>query len=136
MFSVKRLSLFFIPLAGLVACAGTTSPQPTLEQKLAAKNYRLGEPVERILQYRLDGWAYLDREHVIMQTAPSTYYLVSLRGPCTGLSSAEVIAFTTTTSQLTRFDKLLVRNSGRMIDKCYIDSLHKLEKLSNEVAAR
>ena len=136
MSSINRVLFLLIPILSLAACAAKPGPQPTLEQKLAERNYRLGESVERILQYRLDGWSYLDREHVIMQTEPSTYYLISLRQPCHGLMSAETIAFTTTTNQLTKFDKLLVKSSGSMIERCYIDALHKLKKTGKKLAAR
>ena len=136
MLNMNRLMLLIIPLIALMACAGPASRQTTLEQKLAEQNYRLGEPVERIQQYRLDGWHYLDRQHVIMQAEPSRYYLVSLRSPCHNLMTAEVIAFTTTTNQLTRFDKLLVKNGGHILEQCYIEGLHKLEKVRKELAAR
>ncbi len=132
---MKCLFVLLVPAIGLMACAGNPGPQLTLEQKLAERNYQLGEPVERILQYRLDGWTYLDREHVIMQTEPSTYYLISLRKPCHDLMTAETIAFTTTTNQLTRYDKLLVKGSGSMVDHCYIDALHKLKKTGKKLAA-
>jgi len=132
---MNRLFISIVVAATLAACAATPEGGKTLEQKLAAKNYRLGEPVERIQQWRLDGWTYLDRQHVIMQTAPSTYYLVSLREICHGLSSAEDIAFTTTVNQLTRFDKLLVRSNHGSVDRCYISALHKLEKVKKEGAA-
>lgn len=132
MSTMNRLFIFILSTAVLVACAGTPETLPTLEQKLAAKNYKLGDPVERIQQWRLDSWAYLDGQHVIMQTAPSTYYLVSLRQTCHGLSSAEDIAFTTTVNQLTHFDKLLVRRSGGSIERCYITALHKLEKIDRK----
>ena len=135
MLPMKRLLILLVPAIGLMACASTPVSQPTLEQKLAAKNYRLGAPVERIQRYRLDGWNYLDREHVIMQTEPSTYYLVSLRNTCHDLATTEHIAFTTTTGQLTRFDKLLVRGPGRTIQRCYIEALNKLEKTDKRVAA-
>jgi len=132
MLPMMRLFALIVFTVGLVSCAGTPESRPTLEQKLAEKNYRLGEPVERIQQWRLDSWAYLDRQHVIMQTAPSTYYLVSLRDTCHGLDSAEDIAFTTTANQLTNFDKLLVRSSGGLVDRCYIIALHKLEKIGKK----
>jgi hypothetical protein len=135
MASMIRLCACSMLVVALAACASTGSGSSTagesrsVEQKLAGKNYRLGEPVERIYDYKLDSWSYLDRKHVIMQTAPSTYYLVALKNSCHGLSSAEVIAFSTTTSQLTRFDHLLVRNAGKMVDRCYIDRMYKLEKV-------
>jgi len=133
-----RSGILLIMTMGLMACAsaGSLIQKPTLEQKLADRNYQLGEPVDRIMQYTVDSWSYLDREHVIMQTAPSTYYLVSLRRPCYGLTSAETIGFTTTTSHLTPFDKLVVRSSGRMIEQCYISALHKLAKIPKKLAAR
>ncbi len=134
MLAMKRLFILLIPAVGLMACASAPGPQLTLDQKLAAKNYRLGAPVERIQRYRLDGWNYLDREHIIMQTEPSTYYLVSLRNTCHDLSTAENIAFTTTTGQLTHFDKLLVRGPGRTIQHCYIEALNKLEKTDKPMA--
>ena len=128
MLYVNRFFMLAI-LVVLASCATTGGQEISLEQKLADKGYKLGEPVERILQWRLDSWVYLDRGHVIMQTEPSTWYLVSLKNSCQGLGQAENIAFTTTTSQLTRFDKLVVRGAGKIREDCYIDTLHKLEKV-------
>ena len=129
MLRVKIVYTLLISTLALMACAGAQQEPLTLEQKLAEKNYQLGEPVEKIYDYRLDGWNYLDREHVIMHTGPSGHYLVSLRNPCVNLLGAEVIAFTTTVGHLTRYDKLLVKDTTRVLERCYIESLHKLEKI-------
>jgi hypothetical protein len=132
------LNRLMVAIAGAIACgacAGTPGQQETLEQKLASQKFRLGEPVQRIQKWRLDSWVYLDRLHVIMRTAPSTYFLVSLKTPCRGLSTTETIAFTTTSSQLTTFDKLVVKESGGLIEQCYIDALHRLKKVNENLSS-
>jgi len=126
--SPYRIALPLACTVTLLACTATPGRQPTIEQELTRRNFQVGERVERIQQWRIDGWSYLDRQHVIMQTAPSTYYLVSLKNACYGLSTVENIAFTTTSSQLTRFDKLLVRRGRGSIEHCYIESLNRLHK--------
>jgi len=120
------LMMLLLPL--LAACAGTREAPPTVEQMLAEKNFRIDEPVSRIRDYRLNGWNYLDREHVIMHSGVADSYLVSLRTNCDGLFSAENIAFSTTVGSLTDMDRLIVRGPGRWVESCYIESLHKLVK--------
>ena len=89
--------------------------------------YRLGEPIERIYEYRVNGWNYLDRRHVILRSGVSDRYLITLQNDCRGLMSNEIIAYTTTVNQLTVFDKLLVRDGMSVLEQCWIRSLHKLQ---------
>lgn len=110
------------------AC-GTTQPEPkSVEQLLAEKGYTIGEPTERIQQFRFTGWNYLDREHVIVSVTATRNYLVTLRVNCNGLFGAEVIAFSNTGSYLTRFDTLLVRDQSRILERCPIESMNELVK--------
>ena len=117
----------------IVLCACAISPEIplTLEQKLEARNYTVGEEVKRIRNYRINGWNYLDSTHVVMTAGASERYLVTLRNRCSELSSATNIAFTTTVGNLSVHDKILVKGLTNFIDHCFIQSLNKLEKKVN-----
>ena len=109
--------------AGLV-CADSSG----LEKKLARQNYQQGESVDYIYNYELDGWNYVDPNHIVIHTGPSQHYLISLMNSCHDLSTAENIAFTTTTNRLTKFDKLIVRGAGNIKQDCQITQIQTLTK--------
>lgn len=112
----------------LNACIASQTKPQTLEQKLAEMGYALGPSVDRIYRFRVNGWNYLDREHVMVLVNASDRYLISLRVDCNALFGAEVIGFTNTVSYLTTFDTLLVRdNSTRILDRCPIEFMNELE---------
>ena len=129
---MRTLMKWLIPsllTAVLAACATTERSPLTVYQQLDKRDLRIAEPVERIYNYRISGWNYLDPEHLILLDGVNRKYLVTLNRPCYGLQSNEVIAHTTTVSTLTTFDKFLVRDVGNIVDQCYIESLHRLEKV-------
>ena len=110
------------------ACAGQPPESVPLDERLAKHGYSLGEQVKRITDYRINGWNSMDRFSVIMNVGASKNYLITVRSPCDGLRSAEHLAFSTTIGDLTDKDKLVVRGSGRYLENCYIDTIHKLSK--------
>ena len=116
----------------LAACASAPSSGKTkvktLDEKLAAHGYKLDDSVERIVNWNIDGWNYIDESHVVFTAGPSRDYLVTVVPPCSGLSSANTIGFTSTVSTVTRFDKLIVRNTG-FTDQCPISELHELKRI-------
>ncbi|MGH8447489.1 MAG: DUF6491 family protein [Solimonas sp.] len=117
----------------LAGCSSKPSkpapPKPkTLEQKLADKGYKLGDKVDRILNWRVDGWGYIDEGNVVFNAGPSRDYLVTVMTPCRGSATASVIAFTSVNSEITKFDKLIVRDSG-FSDSCPITELHELKRI-------
>ena len=119
-----------IALLMLLACATESPESIPLEERLAKRGYVIGEPVKRIQDYRINGWNSVDRRNVIMNVGASQNYLVTLRSPCDGLTSAEHLAFSTTIGDLTDKDKLLVRGAGRYLEQCYIDKIYTLEKIN------
>lgn len=119
--------LALMAACALAACAASAEKPRTLDELLAERNYRLGEEVDRIYDYRIDGWNYLDREHLILRDGVRRNYLVTLVRPCNGLQSSEVIAHTSTISALTRHDRFMVREAGNFVDQCHIKALHRLE---------
>lgn len=113
----------------LAACATSAGQPKALDELLAERNYRLGEEVDRIHDYRIDGWNYVDREHLILRDGVRRNYLVTFVRPCNGLQGSEVIAHTSTISALTRHDRFMVREAGNFVDQCYVKALHRLEKM-------
>lgn len=125
---MKRLwaTAFVLSMGLLAACAST--PEQTTAELLRERGFEKAERVERIKNYRINDWSYVDDRHVIFGAGPRDNYLVSLTSDCTDLRAAEQIGFTTTTNDVTPFDQLLVKTSiGPR--KCPIDSLHALRKL-------
>ena len=112
----------------LLGCAMSSESPLTVYQELDKRDLRIAEPVDRIQNYRISGWNYLDREHLILLDGVNRKYLVTLDRPCYGLQTNEVIAHTSTTSVLTTFDKFLVRDVGNVVEQCHIESLHRLEE--------
>lgn len=114
-------------LAG--ACATNQHERKPLEEKLADQDFTLGEEIDRIQDYRIDGWYYVDDYNVVFRGGPSAYYLLSFNGRCANLRGAHTIGFSTTAGRVTRFDQLLVRDgSGMPSEKCLIQSIHRVNK--------
>jgi hypothetical protein len=128
MYGVLKWLLAAWLIGALLGCATSAESPLTVYQKLDERDLRIAEPVDRIQNYRISGWNYLDREHLILLDGVNRKYLVTLDRPCYGLQTNEVIAHTSTTSVLTTFDKFLVRDVGNVVEQCYIESLHRLEK--------
>lgn len=124
------LAVFMLALAGtgLVHAADAH----TLQQKLTRLGYTQGEKIDKIHDYKVDGWNYLDDKHIMIYTGPSQRYLVTLMTTCHDLSTAEHIGFSTTVGQMTKFDKLIVRGPGGIKQDCPITSIHKLDRIKDK----
>ena len=118
----------------LAGCATTGNDHAgmTFGERLVDKGYRIGDPVSRISNWRMDSWTYLDDEHLIIRSGVSRYYLITLRNRCSDLSSAINIGFTNTVGALTVHDKVIVRGPGDWVDRCLIESMHELHKVDRE----
>jgi hypothetical protein len=128
MLSTFKILFITIALLCLCACSSTASERQSTEEILAKQGYSIGPSIDRIQRFRVNGWNYVDRSHVIITVDASRRYLISLRAPCNGLFGAEVIAFTNTVSYLTNFDQLLVKDSVRTLERCPIDSMNELKR--------
>jgi hypothetical protein len=103
-----------------------------LSEKLAKQHLVQGEVVDSISNYVLDGWNYVDNNHIVIHTGPSKHYLVTLMISCHDLSSVENIAFTTTVDRLTKFDRLMVRGPGNIVQHCPIKQINALTKTKDK----
>lgn len=120
--------LFTILFCTITTAATAADNSKSLAEKLEKHKYEQGAAVDSINNYELDGWNYIDRTHIVIHTGPSRDYLVTVMTPCNDLSTAENIAFTTTSSKLTKFDKLMVRGAGGIVQHCPITQINALSK--------
>ena len=141
MLRFKRLFMLTFSIATLVACAASQEQaqgldeKPTVTEILLAKGYVAGAQVRRIQNYRLNGWSYVDSQHVIMTSGVSDRYLVTLKSPCYDLRGAITIGFSTTIGNLSDHDRLIVRAPGDFTDTCLIDTLHELHRMKKTAGA-
>ncbi len=123
--------------AMLFACASNTATTMSPSQLAQDRGYELGEPVDRIMNYRLDGWNYLNPQVVIIHSGVNRDHLVTLRNRCHELMSAETIATTSTGNAMrAKFDAIIVSldglrptRSASNTRKCYIDSIYEISKV-------
>ncbi len=123
---------FLVAMLALVAtaCASTPPDAEPLAVRLSDMGYEMLGPVERVNEYRIDGWQYVDDYHTIFEAGRSEYYLLSFNQRCTGLRSAFTIGFTDRVGRLSRFDSVLVRDrAGGMVERCTINVIHRLKKV-------
>jgi hypothetical protein len=126
---IGGLALLALSIAGCASQPDGTGAKPlSLDEKLAEAGYKLGDKVDRIQTWAVNGWQRIDDEHVVFDAGPSRDYLVTVLPPCSGLASAQTIGFTATGSQITTFDKLVVRDIG-FTDNCRISALNELKRL-------
>lgn len=125
----KTLSaLLFCCVTFIVSSISHAETADKLATKLSDLGYAQGDVVERVQNYRVDGWNYLDDKHIVIYAGPSKRFLITTMINCPDLSSAERIGFTSTTNALTKFDKLIVRGAGGIAQNCAIDEIRQLNK--------
>lgn len=115
-------------------CAATQEQQQpkTLEEQLADLSYLRADEVDHIQNYRIDGWNFVDTRHVILHVPPSRRYLLTLSIPCSALIGQSEIGFTSTNSQLTKLDKLVVEEPGSSVPRsCPIERIDRLDRISS-----
>lgn len=104
----------------IFACAGTKSFEPNPKYNLDDQL----EVVTEIHKYTLKGWEKIDSQSFVLQTGPSTYYLIVLIRPSTELMFTEGMAISSTGSSVKPgFDRVTVSQGGStqdyIIDKIY-----------------
>lgn len=125
-------TLVLLGSAGLAACAARPSAEAQgLEQKLAQQGYRLNGSVARVQNYSIDGWHFVDDTHLVFSAGPSRDFLITTLTPCSSLRGADQIGFTSTGTEVTTFDKIVVRAIG-FTDQCPIKSIDELKRVKKE----
>jgi hypothetical protein len=94
------------------------------------------EPVTEILKYNLMSWDAIDSRSLILQTAPSRFYLVILIQPADRLVFTESIKITNTGSMVKPgYDKVIVPGPP-YTESFIIDKIYKLEDRDQKKAIK
>jgi hypothetical protein len=118
-----------VALALLLGTAIAANAEDTLQAHLTKLGYRQADAVDKVQNYRVDGWNYIDSKHIVIYAGPGQRYLIGTMNDCSDLSSAENIGFTSTVNYLTKFDKLIVRGPGGFVRNCPITEINRLESI-------
>ena len=113
-----------LALAG-AACSGSeVKPWP---QRLAKMGYQVGPAVDTVHHYTVEGALSLDKRHLIVSDDASTGYLITLAGDCDSLHAAESIGFSSTSTDLTLSDDLLIHQVDANY-KCPLQAFNLLNR--------
>lgn len=129
--AIFRAMLFVATCALLAACA-TTGDKPTIDQLLQEKGLARGPSVDRISQYRINGWQALDEQNLILNAGVNDQYLITLRTFCFNLDHAFSIGVTSRMSSVEKSDQITVQASGSGREYCSIDEIYELNPLVAE----
>lgn len=94
----------------------------------------MGEPVDSISSYRIRSWSDINDTSLVINTGLHDHYLVTLATPCLGLPYAFTVALSTTTTQVTSFDDVVVEGLDGYTERCRIQEIYELEHLETEAA--
>ena len=113
-----------LALAG-AACSGSeVKPWP---QRLAGMGYQVGLSVDTIHHYTVEGSLSLDKRHLVISDDAATGYLITLAGDCEPLHAAESIGFSSTSTDLSLSDDLLIHQVSANY-KCPLQSFNLLNR--------
>lgn len=107
-----------------------TKKEKALADLLAKENYKIGNLVEYVPDFRVKGWKYVDPRHMTVVGAESRRYLVSLQ-KCYGLSFRQsyLLPKTSKADRLTRHDTFLVKNKGMTVAHCDVKDVYELNPI-------
>lgn len=128
------LALLFLTYL-LAACSHTQTDskmgEELLNTFLIEEELQLSGSTDRIVNFTIDSWKYVNPYHIMIKTRRDDQYLVSLRTYCRGLDTVLVIGTTGTTGSLTKFDNIIFKDSFSGRENCSIKDIIKLEPVSS-----
>jgi hypothetical protein len=108
------------------ACATTGGGPESMikrsDDRLAKYEPYVGEPVDGFTAFYYDSWEPINRTQLVLRTTMNEAYLLTVDGTCTDLLFAQTIGVTTTGTQVTKFDKVLVRG-----ERCLIRQIQPID---------
>jgi Family of unknown function (DUF6491) len=119
-------TLTAILLAGVLAsgCATTGSGIERTQGEQLFDKYEpyLGEPVKSFTALQKDSWQPISRTQLVLWTTINDAYLLTVTGNCSQLPFAQAVGVTSTTSQISTLDSVLVRG-----DRCPITQIQPID---------
>jgi Family of unknown function (DUF6491) len=71
----------------------------------------IGEPIDSFTALQRDSWQPISRTQLVLWTTMNDAYLLTVSDLCPELPFAETVGVTTTTSSITTYDFIVVRNA-------------------------
>lgn len=127
----RKSPLLFIPvLLSLAACSSLGSRPTTLAEHLEHQGYRqTSTTVDAIPAYTISALIALDAEHVELYATGDQRYLLELANICPSLSISSELGYTRTAGSLTKYDKIILKDSPGLQSVCQIKTIYKLESV-------
>jgi hypothetical protein len=117
---MKRLILLMLAASLAVGCAAGLR-RNTADEAAAYLDYA-GDPVRSFTSFRLQSWQPLSRNQLILWAGVNEAYLVTVWDSCRDLEFAQSIRVSSTGSQISTFDHVIV---GR--DRCPISQIRPID---------
>ena len=92
------------------------------ERLLASYEPYLGEPIQSFTALQHDSWLALNRTQLVLWTTINDAYLLTITNNCPELPFADYVGVTSTTSQITTFDSVIVRGN-----RCPIEQIRPID---------
>lgn len=132
---MKTLTVILLASALASACAtmGGDIDRSKSDRLLERYEPYLGEPVKSITALQRDSWQPVNRTQLVLWTTLNDAYLITVTSNCSQLQFAQTIGVTSTTSQITTFDSVIVRG-----DRCPITEIRPIDvrRMKADAAAR
>lgn len=118
-------------LASACSQTPTVSGDETIDSFLAQEELTPALPTERIVNFTIDSWKYIDPYNIMIKTKRKENYLVSLGTNCQRLENNIAIGTTSTGGALTKFDKIIYDDHALGPQDCLIRNIVKLEPIKD-----
>ena len=127
---ILRTVLVALSVILLSACAGKAPEEgKSVDELLAEKDLRIVEELRQLTAFNIHSWIYIDQQNVVLRDGPNRHYLIELNTPCQNLRFAQNIAFTSFGRTLRNTDYIAVTDGPGNIERCFMKSFYRLEKI-------
>jgi hypothetical protein len=137
--NMQKILLTIVAALVLAACSGAPAVvgsraggapegEAHLSKRLDELGYSDKTEIKRLSNYRLNGWSYVDKYHVIINSGPSKNHLIQFKRACYDLRHADTIGFKTSMGSVARGDRMIVRSMGDNVGDCWIDAIYQLTR--------
>ncbi|WP_437883575.1 DUF6491 family protein [Pseudomonas sp. LRF_L74] len=118
----------------LAGCAGAPKLDESapLDERLARLGYRQAEAVDQVQRFDIDGWQYLDKQHIVLGQGVGRAYLISFSRPCRNLAFSNTLGYSTTVGNLTKLDRIVSTDGSGFPEHCLVGEMHRLEKVAKK----
>ena len=118
--------LVLTTIVGALALAGCTTNGALAKVKGERAEFRYadyaGEPIDEFRSFRLDGWTSVARDQLVVWNGVNEAYLIKVWDTCRDLQFANYIGVTSTTSTISKFEKVRVGD-----DTCPISEIRPID---------